>query len=86
MISSSHQCNWLSVEGEERIIIYNHGSVPGDPWADIIFGLLYSKVTTEIRRAVIQMGGEVRVPCAGPGWAASRDPHDREVVAIDVPF
>eukprot|EP00969_Alexandrium_andersonii_P303180 13401723-Alexandrium_andersonii.AAC.1 len=58
MISSSHQCNWLSVEGEERIIIYNHGSVPGDPWADIIFGLLYSKVTTEIRRAVIQMGGE----------------------------
>eukprot|EP00969_Alexandrium_andersonii_P006906 301649-Alexandrium_andersonii.AAC.1 len=58
MISASHQCNWLSVEGEERTSIYNHGSVPGDPWADIIFGLLYSKVTTEIRKAVIQMGGE----------------------------
>eukprot|EP00969_Alexandrium_andersonii_P169835 7508665-Alexandrium_andersonii.AAC.1 len=69
MLQAAHQQNWLSVEGDRQVILYSHGSVPGDPWADIIFGLLYSKITNDLRQAISALGAEVQITRHGQGWA-----------------
>eukprot|EP00969_Alexandrium_andersonii_P309660 13685100-Alexandrium_andersonii.AAC.1 len=55
-MTASHEANWLTVDGDVRSISYDQGSIPGDPWGDLFYGLLQARVTWEIRRELLRQG------------------------------
>eukprot|EP00969_Alexandrium_andersonii_P021495 940481-Alexandrium_andersonii.AAC.1 len=65
-MEASHRANWLSVNGASSVISYAQGSIPGDPWADLFFGLVHAKVMAVVRSRLRAEGLEVNVPCNGP--------------------
>eukprot|EP00969_Alexandrium_andersonii_P020933 915394-Alexandrium_andersonii.AAC.1 len=69
-MTASHEANWLTVDGDVRSISYDQGSIPGDPWGDLFYGLLQARVTWEIREELLRQGIAVKLKMRGPGWAA----------------
>eukprot|EP00969_Alexandrium_andersonii_P309676 13685617-Alexandrium_andersonii.AAC.1 len=55
-MEASHTSNWLTVNGASPAISYAQGSIPGDPWADVFFGLIHAKVARDIREALAAEG------------------------------
>eukprot|EP00969_Alexandrium_andersonii_P112252 4958566-Alexandrium_andersonii.AAC.1 len=43
-VAASREANWLTVDGDERPISHDQGSIPGDPWGDLFYGLLQARV------------------------------------------
>eukprot|EP00969_Alexandrium_andersonii_P168498 7447291-Alexandrium_andersonii.AAC.1 len=43
LMEAAHTANWLSINGIEEGIGYTQGSIPGDPWADVFFGLIHAR-------------------------------------------
>eukprot|EP00969_Alexandrium_andersonii_P023158 1012632-Alexandrium_andersonii.AAC.1 len=69
MLTAPHASKWLSVNGDPDLITYEQGSIPGDPWGDLFFGLLHAKVSRDIRARLIDEGLAIQVPRRGSSWA-----------------
>eukprot|EP00969_Alexandrium_andersonii_P372050 15480865-Alexandrium_andersonii.AAC.1 len=65
-MEASHRDNWLSVNGVDDVISYAQGSIPGDPWADLFFGLIHTRVMAAIRQRLAEKGLLVQVSASGP--------------------
>eukprot|EP00969_Alexandrium_andersonii_P092050 4063573-Alexandrium_andersonii.AAC.1 len=59
VLEASHTANWLSVNGATPIIKDAQGSIPGDPWADLFFGLIQARVMRVIRARVAEEGLQI---------------------------
>eukprot|EP00969_Alexandrium_andersonii_P088312 3894732-Alexandrium_andersonii.AAC.1 len=42
-ITASREANWPTVDGEERSVTYDQGSIPRDPRGDLFDGLLQAR-------------------------------------------
>eukprot|EP00969_Alexandrium_andersonii_P034227 1496327-Alexandrium_andersonii.AAC.1 len=66
VLEASHTANWLSVNGATPIIKYAQGSIPGDPWADLFFGLIQARVMRAVRARIAEEGLQMQVEARGP--------------------
>eukprot|EP00969_Alexandrium_andersonii_P055158 2431116-Alexandrium_andersonii.AAC.1 len=75
-MAASHRHNWLSVSGTQSVVRYSQGSMPGDPWGDLVFELLQARVCRKLREELEQEGLLPCVSCQGdevfPDMAAPR--------------
>eukprot|EP00969_Alexandrium_andersonii_P182892 8082011-Alexandrium_andersonii.AAC.1 len=65
VISAAHANNWLTVQGTDLAVCYQVGSMPGDPWGDIIFELLQARFAKAVRERLLEEGLLPTVKCKG---------------------
>eukprot|EP00969_Alexandrium_andersonii_P334216 14768984-Alexandrium_andersonii.AAC.1 len=64
-------------DSEERSISDDQGSIPGDPWGDLFYGLLQACAALEVEEEPLRQGIAARLKMRGAGWAAAPGPPDR---------
>eukprot|EP00969_Alexandrium_andersonii_P065885 2904593-Alexandrium_andersonii.AAC.1 len=63
----AHAHNWLTVSGTDQAVVYGVGSMPGDPWGDLVFGLLQARFAREVRDQLTRGGHIPLVETRGTG-------------------
>eukprot|EP00969_Alexandrium_andersonii_P157069 6943034-Alexandrium_andersonii.AAC.1 len=62
----AHAHNWLTVSGTVAAVSYGVGSLPGDPWGDLVFGMLQARFARQLRGALSREGLQPLISVLGP--------------------
>ena len=69
-----HNHTWFSVAGSSKLVMTRSGTRPGDPFADVIFNLLFAKILAKIKLQLQQEELLLQV-----AWSNQRHPFIGEV-------
>eukprot|EP00969_Alexandrium_andersonii_P104390 4606303-Alexandrium_andersonii.AAC.1 len=72
IISAAHANNWLTVQGTDLAVQYHVGSMPGDPWGDLVFELMQGRFAGNVRARLCQLDILPKVVMHGQGLVPER--------------
>ena len=70
LVAEAHANTWFSTPGRDELIRTRGGTRPGDPFADLIFNFLFSKVMKKVKLALAQEDLLIRL-----NWSGQRELH-----------
>eukprot|EP00438_Fugacium_kawagutii_P013583 Skav223044 [mRNA] locus=scaffold1069:209520:218032:+ [translate_table: standard] len=79
-VSAIHSHTWFRFHAQTDLVATSHGSRPGDSFADILFGFVYSKVFRSIHRQLTHLDLLAAFPVDGPGTTASSSTSSRHLL------